>query len=101
MQRMNVAMADELETKLHDVMERRVETWKRMEGPVAKIIDRILGDVGFLLSLASIFGSFYWLVFDRTWSMFNVLLIGYGVGMLLLIINVTVTLSRGEYSGWK
>jgi hypothetical protein len=32
MQRMNVAMADELETKLHDVMERCVETRKRMEG---------------------------------------------------------------------
>jgi hypothetical protein len=49
MQRMNVAMVDELETTPHDVKQRCVETGKRMEGP----------------------------------------------------INVTVTLSRGEYGGWK
>jgi hypothetical protein len=52
---MNVAMADELETKLYDVMERSVETGKRIEGPAGKITDRILGDVGVLLGLASIF----------------------------------------------
>jgi hypothetical protein len=75
--------------------------WKRLGGPIPRIVDRILGDVGFWLSLASTFGSFYWLVFDRTWSTFKVLLIGYGVGMLLLMINVSVRLSRGEYGGWN
>jgi hypothetical protein len=52
MQRMNVAMAGELETKLHDVMERCVETGKPMEAPVAKIIDRILGGKSYLALLA-------------------------------------------------